>query len=456
MERRLYNPKKDGIKIRSINIIMFVLIFIICAGVFFSAFKLKSKYGDIIKSMEGYARCTKAVNDFRDTSDFLTNSVRLFLIKQDEAYAKEYFYEYSVAKNRDSSLALISELHNEDPAELNMKLAFDESQSLAQIELYSMLLAYYAHGYSQNELPAEIAEIKIHPDDLLLSDNEKLAKAEEILFDLGYQDSKNRITKYTTTALEYLLTSHLDQQGEDTKKFYRLLLIQIITVLALFAAGWALFFTTNFLILRPIDFDIKSIREEKKMHVVGSYEMRLIAKSYNALREKDEIKASVLKHKAEHDSLTGLINREAFDQIKEVLSDTAESIAYLIIDIDLFKTVNDKYGHLTGDNVLKKIAAILSEQFRNTDYVARIGGDEFAVIMTKFGDTPELIIQRKIETINRMLQSTGDGLPSVSLSVGVAISTMGYNITIEEQADKALYKVKQGGRCNCSFYTVEQ
>jgi GGDEF domain-containing protein len=75
--------------------------------------------------------------------------------------------------------------------------------------------------------------------------------------------------------------------------------------------------------------------------------------------------------------------------------------------------------------------------------------------MTKFGDTPELIIQRKIETINKLLQKVDQSFPSVSLSVGVAISTMGYNEILEEQADQALYHVKQGGRCNCSFYTLE-
>ena len=455
MNKRRYNPKKDGIKIKTINITMFVLIFIICAGVFISAFQLKSKYSDIIKSMEDYARCSKAVNDFRDTSDFLTNQVRLFLITQDDTYVRQYLEEYSHVKNRDKSLELISEFHNAEEADLNMKLAFEESQNLAQVELYSMALVYNVMNIPSSIIPAEIAEMKILPDDVFLSSEQKLAKAQDLLFDLNYQDSKNRITSYTTKALDYLLVNHLAQQGEDTKKFYYLLMIQILTVIALFASGWILFFATNLLILRPIDYDIKSISQEKKMHVIGSYEMRLIAKSYNALREKDEIKASVLKHKAEHDPLTGLINREAFNQIKEVLCDTAEPVAYLIIDIDFFKSVNDKYGHLVGDNVLKKIAAILSEQFRNTDYVARIGGDEFAVIMTKFGDTPEMVIQRKIETINKMLQNVGDGLPGVSLSVGVAISTLGYNQTLESQADKALYHVKQGGRCNCSFYTVE-
>lgn len=456
MNRRVYNPRKDGIKIKTINISMFVLIFIICAGVFISAFQLKSKYAYILDCMKNYVRCTKSVNDFRDTSDFLTNQVRLFCIKLDDSYVKKYIEEYSVAKNRERSLDVIKEFHNSDEADINMKLAFEESQNLAQTEFYSMALVYNAMDISFEEMPQQILNVKLLTDDLDLSKAEKLAKAENLIFDINYQESKNRINKYTTIVLDYLLNTHLAEQSRDTVQFYRLLMIQILTVLALFASGWILFFATNFLILRPIDYDIKSIKEEKKMHVIGSYEMRLIAKSYNALREKDEIKASVLKHKAEHDPLTGLINREAFNQIKEVLCDTAEPVAYLIIDIDFFKSVNDKYGHPTGDAVLKKISAILSEQFRNTDYVARIGGDEFAVIMTKFGDTPEMVIQRKIETINKMLQNVGDGLPGVSLSVGVAFSSIGYNQTLETQADKALYHVKQGGRCNCSFFSVEQ
>ncbi len=456
MNKKLYNPSRDGIKIKTINISMLVMIFIICACVFVAAFRLKSKVGDIIKGMEGYALCTKAVNDFRDTSDFLTNQVRLFLIKLDDSYAQKYFQEYSISKNRESAVSIIEKWHNSDEADHNMKMAFEESQSLAQIELYSIFLAYNALGYPEEAYPMELKNIKILPGDLLLSEEEKLEKAEDLLFNLNYQDSKSRINGYTTTVLEYVLNDHLANQGRDTFIFNRHFLVQIITILAMLFSGLALFIATNILILGPLEYDIKSIRNEKKMHVVGSYEMRLIAKSYNALREKDEIKASVLKHKAEHDPLTGLINREAFNQIKEVLSDTAEPVAYLIIDLDFFKSVNDKYGHPVGDLVLKKIADILSEQFRNTDYVARIGGDEFAVIMTKFGDTPEIVIQRKIETINRMLQNTEDGLPKVSLSVGVAISTMGYNIKLEEQADKALYHVKQGGRCNCSFFTLER
>ncbi|MCR4901056.1 MAG: GGDEF domain-containing protein [Treponema sp.] len=454
MNKRLYNPNKDGIKIKTINYSMLILIFIICAGVFVSAFQLKSKYKHIINCMEGYAICTKAVNDFRDSSDFLTNQVRMFLVNLDDTYVTNYLNEYTVSKNREKAIEVLNKYNSQNEVQINMHLAYEESQRLSQTEMYAIALAFNA--LNKEKLPSQIAEIKLLPVDNNLSAQEKISKAEALLFDVNYQNAKNQINRFTSSVLDSVLNNHLDSQNKNSSRFFTLLMIQISTIVAMFIAGLVLFIAINILILRPIDYDIKSIIREKKMHVIGSYEMRLIAKSYNALREKEEIRASILKHKAEHDPLTGLINREAFSQIKDILCDTAEPIAYLIIDIDFFKSVNDKYGHPIGDAVLKKIAGILSEQFRNTDYVARIGGDEFAVIMTKFGDSPEIVIQRKIETINKLLQNVGDGLPEVSLSVGVAISSMGYNAALENQADKALYHVKKGGRCNCSFYTLQR
>ena len=456
MNRRYYDPGKNGVKIRSINYSMIVLCFFLCAGVFISSFQLKSRYNSIISNTQNYASCTKAVNDFRDATDFLTNQVHLFWIKKEVSYAENYFREYYKSQNREKSVAVITAHHKDDSVATNVDLAYSESQALVQTEMYAMVLIYHALNIPETMFPVELQDIKISSTDLALSAEEKYDAAEKLIFGLDYQIAKDNINKYTTNILENIFEHNVLIQKADKIRFFRFIVIQICTIVALFIASVGLYVLIRVLVLRPIDYDIKSIEGEKKMHVLGCYEMRLIAKTYNALREKDEIKASILKHKAEHDPLTGLINREAFSKIKEVLSDTAEPVAYLIIDIDLFKAVNDKYGHLVGDEVLKKIAAILSEQFRNTDYVARIGGDEFAVIMTKFGETPELIIQRKIETINKTLQKVEDKIPSVSLSVGVAISTMGYNDVLEEQADQALYHVKQGGRCNCSFFSIEQ
>ena len=72
--------------------------------------------------------------------------------------------------------------------------------------------------------------------------------------------------------------------------------------------------------------------------------------------------------------------------------------------------------------------------------------------MTKFGKSIKNIIQEKVDNLNKILRSGVDGLPVVSVSVGVAFSEVGYNESLMEKADKALYRVKNNGRSNCSFY----
>ena len=156
------------------------------------------------------------------------------------------------------------------------------------------------------------------------------------------------------------------------------------------------------------------------------------------------------------DELTGILNRRGFfENIKKLINkeeNKNRSCAMLFCDMDNLKLINDQFGHSVGDDVLRKISNLFMEQFRGSDYVARIGGDEFAIIMTKFGDSPVEIINTKIGRLNAILQDNDDGLPPVSLSVGVSFSECGFVKEMEDQADKALYKVKQGGRCNCSFY----
>ena len=125
------------------------------------------------------------------------------------------------------------------------------------------------------------------------------------------------------------------------------------------------------------------------------------------------------------------------------------------MDVDKFKQVNDGYGHEMGDRVLQTVASLLSEHFRTTDYPARIGGDEFAVILTNASPERTAALQAKIETINHTLTHPTGGLPVVSLSVGGAFSQNGFSEDLYKHADLALYEVKEHGRCGCRFYQGE-
>jgi diguanylate cyclase (GGDEF)-like protein len=124
-----------------------------------------------------------------------------------------------------------------------------------------------------------------------------------------------------------------------------------------------------------------------------------------------------------------------------------QSAYLLMVDADDFKSINDSYGHLIGDQVLCKIANTLLKNFRANDYVCRIGGDEFVVIM--IGATTKLkpLIRSKIEKINDELCDTSDGVPPISVSVGVTHGSEAADAAdLLKIADRAMYELKQHGK----------
>lgn len=146
-----------------------------------------------------------------------------------------------------------------------------------------------------------------------------------------------------------------------------------------------------------------------------------------------------------------LLNRRSFDQILSLYKKDRSSFALILADVDVFKQINDTYGHDTGDRILKRVAALLHTAFRSTDYVCRIGGDEFAVIMVDMSRELYYTITNKIAEINGLLTVPEDGLPAVSLSAGVAFSDEnGFCGSLFRAADSALYTAKAHGRCGCS------
>ena len=159
----------------------------------------------------------------------------------------------------------------------------------------------------------------------------------------------------------------------------------------------------------------------------------------------------VLTNQAETDKLPGLYNRAGYDQLCTQIE--LETTTLVLVDADRFKDVNDRFGHEVGDRVLKKIARILKQNFRVIDFVCRIGGDEFVVLMRS---TPEPEIEQitaKVSRINRELSHTEDKLPLVSVSAGVAFGGEAEDWKdLFNHADMALYQVKQNGRRGCRFY----
>ena len=168
-----------------------------------------------------------------------------------------------------------------------------------------------------------------------------------------------------------------------------------------------------------------------------------------------------LQEIAEKDQLTGLVNRAFFnDRVETALQgvDRFGSAALMFIDLDEFKPINDTFGHQVGDQLLCEVAIRMKETLRQADTVARIGGDEFTVLLTNVVNT------RSITAIaDKLLAALADPFVLnarpiyISLSIGIAVANTSDADAkkLFKQADAALYKAKTAGRNQYKFYTDE-
>lgn len=159
------------------------------------------------------------------------------------------------------------------------------------------------------------------------------------------------------------------------------------------------------------------------------------------------------KHMASHDGLTGLPNRAlTMDRLAVALASARRNgamVALLFVDLDGFKAVNDTLGHDAGDIVLKEVAGKLRSCVRETDTVARFGGDEFVIVLTevKAKAAATKVARKVIESLSRPIPLDGEEA-TVGASIGIALYPDHGKTpeTLLEQADSAMYAVKRRGK----------
>ena len=158
---------------------------------------------------------------------------------------------------------------------------------------------------------------------------------------------------------------------------------------------------------------------------------------------------------ASNDPLTGIMNRRSFSSMLEREFAQAErlgnELSLLLLDVDRFKSVNDTYGHPTGDRVLAAIGQLLPKMLRTYDFAARWGGEEFVIALPHADQESGLIVAERVRSaVAALTLLTGSGAPlPVTVSIGVAARSRGESpAQLLERADQAMYAAKRGGR-NC-------
>lgn len=199
-------------------------------------------------------------------------------------------------------------------------------------------------------------------------------------------------------------------------------------------------------------------RANSRHEAIETRNKKLSSKISKMEKETEQLQQKLVENREKllYDSLTGVHSRLAYDEhIEQELARWkryGSSFSYAILDIDHFKNINDQYGHSAGDKALKIIAKMMMEQIRKSDYIFRIGGEEFVILLTNTEvSKAEVLIEKLRIAVNDSAFHFNQEQVNLSLSAGITETIDGDDAeSIFERADSALYRAKHTGR-NCQF-----
>ncbi len=206
------------------------------------------------------------------------------------------------------------------------------------------------------------------------------------------------------------------------------------------------------------------LEAEKCRQQEADRQMEALADQLSQMENETNVIKKRLKDeqiKATTDVLTKLPNREALNERIQMewerFKRYKNPLCLVITDIDHFKSVNDRYGHLIGDQVLQTIAKEITDSIRETDFVARYGGEEFVILLPETDiDAAEGAMNHIREKIAQLKLKFIDENSPITLSFGVTAFTLGHTLeNLFEQADKALYQAKEKGRNRVECYSKD-
>ena len=212
-------------------------------------------------------------------------------------------------------------------------------------------------------------------------------------------------------------------------------------------------------------FNIKIDEDTDYFQIIEDARNELINLSSDFMEQLCEQKKQIenLSKLAKTDSLTNLLNFNAFHECLDKEIQRAQrykhNLGLIMADIDRFKDINDTYGHLAGDHVIKTVAKFFQDAMRTADSVARYGGEEFVIILPEISKTDALTVAERLRTALDTMQIEHESQPiSVSLSFGISFLEPNRNINkleLIKEADIALYQAKRAGRNICRCYDTD-
>ena len=435
--------------VRQLNYAMAIITICISILLLVSTYHTAIAYKELQRATTDFIQWHKSTDDMQAGSDYLTEQVRYFVMTGNREYLDHYFYESEVTRRRDTALTIIEKEFHDTETYAVLQLAMSESLELMNREYYAMRLKIDGDGGNLSEYPEAVRSVALSDQDSALSAEKKNEKARTMVFDEEYERQKTLISGNVSSCLKKLEEEVNNRQTNAAEGLKSQLFRERILIIAFIIVVLCIVILTALKVFVPLVRAVPHIREEKPIPVTGAYEYRLLAKTYNRMYEVNQQNKEQLSYEASHDALTGVMNRNGFQRL--LSRPEIKAYAFIILDVDNFKNINDAYGHEIGDRMLSRVSNILQNVFRKSDFICRIGGDEFAVFITD-PNVDKDNIKQKIDLVNEELSKENDSLPAASISAGISFLSKNKNKKILfKEADGALYETKKNGRHGYTF-----
>ncbi len=447
--KNMFKSLKNGISLRKIHIWLIISMIIWSGTVIIASYRLTNTFIRLANAEEEHAELVKAAHELMDASDYLTERVQRFTVNGDKQFLDQYFTEAFESNRREEAIAKMDVDEETGAALKQLEEAMANSVNLMDQEYYAMRLVIEAKGYT--DYPEILDTVTLRDEDAVLPAEEKIRRATELVLNDEYYDQKDRIRQDMQESLvevDKLMSRTKDEEMATLHRelwFVRIVIvIQVVSILFMVRL-------TSILGIHPVLKAVDNIKADSPIPEVGAVEFKYLAHAYNKMYSRYRTSLEHLKYKAYHDELTGAYNRAGFDLLMSGID--LEKMYMMLLDVDNFKSINDTYGHETGDKVLVRLVSILQKVFRDDDYICRLGGDEFVVLMIHSSGIPHRLIEAKIEDINKELENSDDGLPPVSISVGIVNGKDAADTeNLLEKTDTAMYESKRKGKNTYTFY----
>ena len=444
--------KKNGVSLRITFLMMFIVVVAITSVLLIMSFYTLNSYNSLSETTDKYIELQDAAGSLMAASDYLTEEAQRYTVTGDRKHLDNYFTEAEVTRRREKAVEKIEKTMPDSQALKEIKEAMNDSVELMDNEYYAMTLMLNAQNDSN--VPKQMRGLTLSKSEQDMTAAQQKDKAQELMHNEEYYKKKDQIRSHLDRCISELKDTTRGKQkslGEETSR--HLVLMIVFIVIQSLALILVLALTTR-LGINPILRAVDRIKQNQNLPIVGANEFRYLASTYNVMYASYKKSIENLSYKASHDKLTGVYNRMGYDLIAQSVDFT--TTAYLLFDADKFKEINDVHGHNTGDKIIQKIATTLMNNFRSDDFICRLGGDEFAVMMVHTNSDCRHLIEQKVNQINQALSDTSDGLPPISLSVGISFCSQAATAAeVAHEADVALYNVKKHGGGDCCFYSPD-